>query len=48
MNPKLVKFVVKGALGLIVSAAIGYTIKAEKMIEKRIDDHFDETPAPQD
>lgn len=43
MNPKLMKFLVKGALSLTAAAAIGYTIKLEKKIEERIDEHY-ETP----
>lgn len=41
MNPKLTKLIVKGALGFGISAVIGYTIKMEKRIEERIDEHFD-------
>lgn len=41
MNPKFVKFVVKNAFGLAVTAFIGYTIKMERKIEEKIDDHFD-------
>lgn len=40
MNPKLAKFVVKGAFGFVVSAFIGYVIKAERKFEERIDDHY--------
>ena len=48
MNEKLVKMIVKGALGLTVSAVIGYMIKAEKEIEKRIDDYYDEDSKQED
>lgn len=41
MNPKLAKLLVKGALGLAVSAAIGYTIKMENKLGERIDEHFE-------
>lgn len=47
-NAKVIKFVVKGALGIVFSAAIGYTIKLEKKIEERIDDHYDEPKAETD
>jgi hypothetical protein len=40
MNPKLQKLILKGAVGFAISAVIGYTIKMEKHIEQRIDDHF--------
>lgn len=42
---KLARFLVKGATGIVFSAFIGYTIKMEKKIEARIDDHFDAEPA---
>lgn len=45
MNPKLTKLVVKGALGFAISAVIGYTIKMEKQIEERLDEHFDSKAA---
>lgn len=48
MNPKLMKLIVKGAIGLAFSAAIGYTIKLEKAVEERIDDHFDESTDDQE
>lgn len=48
MNEKLVKMIVKGALGLAVSALIGQMIKAEKEIEKRIDDYYDENTEQED
>lgn len=48
MNQKLIKMVVKGALGFGVSALIGYTMKAERKIEERIDKHFDEKTEQQD
>lgn len=41
MNPKLAKMIVKGALGFGISALIGYTIKMEKKIEERVDQHYD-------
>jgi hypothetical protein len=41
MNPKLMKFLVKGAIGLAFSAAIGYTIKLEKKVEGAIDEHYE-------
>lgn len=41
MNPKLMKLIIKGALGFGISALIGYTIKMEKLAEGRIDEHFD-------
>jgi hypothetical protein len=41
MTPKLQKLIVKTAFGFVVSAAIGYTMKAEQRVEKRIDEHFD-------
>ncbi len=40
MNPKHARMIAKLALGLAFSAVIGYTMKAEKMIENRIDDYF--------
>jgi hypothetical protein len=43
MNPKIVKFVAKNALGGIFALAIGYAIKLEKKIEERIDDHYAES-----
>lgn len=46
MNPKLAKFIVKQGFGLIVAAAIGYTIKMEKKVEARIDEHYAE-PTPE-
>jgi hypothetical protein len=45
MNAKLAKTIVKGAASLIVSVAIGYTYKAGKKIDERIDQHF-ATPEP--
>lgn len=46
MNAKLAKMIVKGAASLIFSAAIGYTYKAGKKIDARIDEHFAE-PKPE-
>lgn len=46
MNPKLVKMIVKGVIGLTFSSAIGYAIKMEKKIEDRIDEHYDSEPKP--
>lgn len=40
MSPKLLKFLVKQALGISVSVAIGYTIKMERKVENAIDEHF--------
>lgn len=34
------RLVVKGALGLAISASIGYAIKAEKFLGVRIDEYF--------
>lgn len=42
MNPKLAKTIVKGAASLLFSVAIGYTYKASKKIDERIDDYFAE------
>lgn len=39
---KLAKLVTKGVASIIVSTVIGYTYKAGKMIDQRIDDHFAE------
>jgi hypothetical protein len=41
MNEKIVKTIVKGVLGLAFTAAIGYTVKAERKIQDRIDDYYD-------
>lgn len=38
---KLAKIVVKTVLGFGVSAAIGYTIKGEKLAGVKIDNYFD-------
>jgi hypothetical protein len=43
MNPKIMKFLVKGGLSLAVSAAIGYAIKLERKAEAAIDDYYDPT-----
>ena len=40
MNPKIMKLIVKGALGLAVSATIGTMIKTEKNIGVHIDEYF--------
>lgn len=40
---KVTKFVVKGAFGLVVSAAIGSLIKTEKHIGTQIDDYFNKS-----
>jgi hypothetical protein len=40
VNPKYVKFAVKGVLGIGVSALIGATIKQEAKIADLIDSHF--------
>lgn len=45
---KLAKFAVKGALGLVVSAAIGSLIKTEKSIGSVIDDYFKPSDIPTD
>lgn len=37
---KITKLVVKGAFGLVVSAAIGSLIKTEKSIGAQIDEYF--------
>lgn len=42
MNNKLAKILVKGAISIGISAVIGYTIRLEKEIEKRIDGYYDE------
>lgn len=39
-NPKLMKAIVKGALGFLVSAGVGYAIKAEKKLAVQIDEYF--------
>lgn len=41
-NAKLAKLLVKGVSSLIFSAALGYTYKASKKIDERIDQHFAE------
>lgn len=41
LSPKIVKIVIKTALGFGVSALIGYTIKMEKLVEEHIDGHFE-------
>jgi preprotein translocase subunit Sss1 len=41
VNPKLMKFLVKQSLGLAVAGLIGYTIKLERKIDDKIDEHFD-------
>lgn len=46
MNAKLAKMIVKGAASLVFSAAIGYTYKAGKKIDERIDQHF-ASPEPE-
>ena len=48
MNEKLTKMIVKGALSIGVAAVIGYMIKAEKEIEKRIDDYYEEKNEQED
>lgn len=48
MNAKLAKMLVKGAVGFVFSAAIGYVIKVEKGIEERIDEHYAEPKADTD
>lgn len=45
-NAMLAKVLVKGTVSLIISAAIGYTYKAGKKIDERIDEHFAE-PKPE-
>lgn len=45
-NAKLAKILVKGAASLIFSAALGYTYKAGRKIDERIDKHFAE-PKPE-
>ncbi len=41
MNKQLiVKFAVKSAIGLVVSAGIGYAIKGEKALGIKIDEYF--------
>lgn len=45
MNAKLAKTIVKGAASLVIAAAMGYTYKAGKKIDERIDQHF-ATPEP--
>jgi len=40
VNPKIMKLIVKGALGLAVSATIGTMIKTEKNIGVHIDEYF--------
>lgn len=42
MNSKFAKILVKGAISIGISAVIGYTIRLEKEIEKRIDGYYDE------
>jgi hypothetical protein len=47
MKPEIAKMAVKGAIGLVFSAAIGYIVKAEHKIDDRIDAHYaskDATP----
>jgi hypothetical protein len=41
IKPKLMKVAAKGALGLAVSALIGYVVKLELRVEERIDEHFE-------
>jgi hypothetical protein len=44
MNKQLiVKFAVKGVVGLVVSAGIGYAIKGEKALGVKIDELFTKT-----
>lgn len=45
---KVTKIVVKGAFGLVVSAAIGSLIKTEKSIGAQIDDYFKNKTSPTD
>lgn len=39
----LAKIVVKGAVGLVVSAGIGYAIKGERVLGAKIDEYFTKT-----
>lgn len=42
MNPKLARMIAKGVASFIFSAVIGYTVKAGKKVDERIDAHFAE------
>jgi len=42
MNEKLVKMIVKTALGAATSALIGYMVKVEKKAQVKIDEYYDE------
>lgn len=42
-KPTVITFVLKGALGIAVSAVIGTMIKAERKAEERIDEYFNPT-----
>lgn len=40
MNPKILKLITKGVLGVLVSTVIGYLIKFERDIADRLDARF--------
>lgn len=40
MNPKIVKFVIKGVISLGISAVIGYVIKGQDSIDTAVDEFF--------
>jgi hypothetical protein len=42
---KLVKFAVKGAIGLVTSVVIGATIKQEARVTKLVEEHFATKPS---
>lgn len=48
MSPKLMKHIVKIVVGLAGTTLLGLTYKGEKVLQARIDDHFEpkteETP----
>jgi hypothetical protein len=46
-NAKIAKMLVKGAASLLISVTIGYTYKAGKKIDMRIDEHFDKAETDQ-
>jgi hypothetical protein len=48
VNPKLVKMIVKLAVGSIFSAAMAYTYRLEKKAEEQIDDYFESKETAQE
>lgn len=52
VNPRVVKLGIKLALGFATSAVVGYTIKAEKDLQARVEDHYaskpEETTTPEE